>query len=98
MTFTINAGKYGGFYIYSDKYSCRLCLGWIAFTIMRYDLDLVLAHLFDMADDVIQTGNAFLSNLYDSGAHQNEETGEEYQDIKDFAGALTRLEGGLDVK
>lgn len=41
MTFMINIGRYGGFYAKAG----RICLGWIAFSLMPYDLDPKLEHL-----------------------------------------------------
>lgn len=38
MTFMISFGHYGGFYFHKD-FSIRLCLGWVAFTILPADID-----------------------------------------------------------
>jgi hypothetical protein len=38
MTFTISIGHWGGIYCCSG----RLCLGWIAFTFLPIDLDIIL--------------------------------------------------------
>ncbi len=35
MTFMISIGRYGGFYMHSG----RLCLGWVAFTYLAFDID-----------------------------------------------------------
>jgi hypothetical protein len=43
MTFIISIGKYGGFYIHSH----RVCLGWIAFTFYKFDIDISLKRLID---------------------------------------------------
>jgi hypothetical protein len=42
MTFMVNFGKWGGVYI-SRGYSFRVCLGWVAFTVIPRDID----ELFD---------------------------------------------------
>lgn len=42
----INIGKYGGFYIL-NKTSFRICLGWIAFTLMPVDMDDFIKSLTD---------------------------------------------------
>ena len=48
MTIIISCGRWGGFYAHNG----RLCLGWIAFTFMPYDVDDVLqAGLSAMATD-----------------------------------------------
>lgn len=41
MTFMLSFGKYGGFYFHAD-YSVRLCLGWVALTIIPADIDPIL--------------------------------------------------------
>ena len=41
MSFIFSIGKYGGFYHLVSKTSIRLCLGWVAFTILFVDVDLV---------------------------------------------------------
>jgi len=41
MTIAISFGKYGGFYIYRG-YMPRICLGWMAITIMKFDFDVFL--------------------------------------------------------
>ena len=38
MTLIINVGKWGGIYV-DGRLGWRLCLGWIAFTILFVDLD-----------------------------------------------------------
>ena len=42
MTLMINFGKWGGVYIFFGKVSWRLCLGFVAFTIMFLDIDVPL--------------------------------------------------------
>jgi len=42
MTLMISIGKWGGFYPHFGKSTCRICLGFIAFTIVWFDLDMVL--------------------------------------------------------
>ena len=41
MSFSIilSAGKYGGFYIQNGETMKRLCLGWIAFTVIKPEFD-----------------------------------------------------------
>lgn len=39
MSFILSFGKYGGFYIKNGKISFRVCLGWMAFTILYEDID-----------------------------------------------------------
>jgi hypothetical protein len=41
-TLSISWGKYGGFY-WRRGYTTRLCLGWIALTYFREDLDEILS-------------------------------------------------------
>lgn len=38
MSFIISIGKYGGFYVKAG----RVCLGWIAFSFIPFDVDDVL--------------------------------------------------------
>lgn len=42
-TFVISFGEYGGFYCNSG----RLCLGWVAFTFLPFDIDDVLGMLLE---------------------------------------------------
>lgn len=41
MTFMISIGQYGGFYWIGG----RICLGWVAFTYLPFDIDLFLSPL-----------------------------------------------------
>lgn len=47
MAFAISIGKWGGFYCHTSKMSARVCVGWIAFTLLRFDLDVVLEKLLE---------------------------------------------------
>jgi len=47
MTFMINIGSWGGFYFGSG----RLCLGWIAFTILFLDVDELLRSLMEEVEN-----------------------------------------------
>jgi len=58
MSFVINFGKWGGFYIHRGS-SFRICLGWVALTIVRGDIDLVLSDLTEQ--------NERLKKLMESG-------------------------------
>lgn len=49
MSIIINFGKWGGVY-FSHVYSWRLCLGWVAITVMPRDLDEVVTLLLDKVD------------------------------------------------
>jgi hypothetical protein len=44
VSFVINFGKWGGFYVHRGN-TIRVCLGWVAFTAMKGDIDEVLARL-----------------------------------------------------
>lgn len=50
MTFAISFGKWGGFYIITG-WTWRVCLGWMALTILPMDLDVLLGRLVGMEDD-----------------------------------------------
>ncbi len=39
FTFMISGGSYGGFYIKFRKTSWRICLGWVAFTLIFMDFE-----------------------------------------------------------
>jgi hypothetical protein len=39
VTFAISFGHYGGFYVTSTSATKRVCLGWIAFTFCRVEID-----------------------------------------------------------
>lgn len=60
MTIIVNIGAWGGFYISRGRStpptppwpSTRLCLGWVAFTILPFDIDPVLARLTGMVNAV----------------------------------------------
>ena len=41
MTLMISFGKYGGFYCHNG----RLCLGWVAFTFLSFDIDVLLEEI-----------------------------------------------------
>ena len=49
MTFMINIGKWGGFYA-DFSGSWRICLGWVAFTVMFSDIDDRLTEWAAMSD------------------------------------------------
>ena len=51
MTLIISVGKWGGFYL-DEK---RLCLGWIAFTILSGDFD-------ELMEDFLSYNNQLLIN------------------------------------
>jgi len=55
MTFMINIGKYGGFYIL-NKTSFRVCLGWIAFTFIPFDIDDFIKSLTDKIAKIEKAG------------------------------------------
>lgn len=42
MSFILSVGPWGGFYHSLGKASWRLCLGWVALTIIAKDIDPVL--------------------------------------------------------
>lgn len=44
MTLALSIGKWGGFYLYAG-YTLRLCLGWVAVTIIPDDIDDILGNL-----------------------------------------------------
>jgi hypothetical protein len=46
MTFTISVGTWGGFY-FRFNYVWRICLGWIAFTIFPFDIDVRLNRILE---------------------------------------------------
>lgn len=46
MTLMINVGKWGGFYVLTGS-AFRVCIGWIAFTILPYDMDFKLNAIID---------------------------------------------------
>lgn len=46
MSLILSIGKYGGFYIYT-KQSFRVCIGWIAITILFEDIDLIITDYVD---------------------------------------------------
>lgn len=48
MSFNITIGRYGGFYIHKGN-TFRICLGWIAFTFMKMELE-------DFADKQFEAG------------------------------------------
>lgn len=41
MTFAISIGKWGGFY-WSFKHNWRICIGFVAFTVLFVDIDEIL--------------------------------------------------------
>jgi len=45
MTFAVSFGEWGGLYFERSEMSWRLCLGWMAFTLLFEDLDVCLGHL-----------------------------------------------------
>jgi len=49
MTLCLTVGAYGGFYTdrRPDGRSFRICLGWFAITIFRYDFDVFLEKALD---------------------------------------------------
>jgi len=49
-TLAVSYGSYGGFYWFNG-YSTRICLGWIAFTFIPKDFDLIFG---DKSMDVIR--------------------------------------------
>jgi hypothetical protein len=56
MSFIVNFGRYGGFYFYRG-YGIRLCLGWVAFTILPGDFDELITELNDMKRNPVTTSN-----------------------------------------
>lgn len=54
LTFMISIGCYGGFYASAKRTSWRLCLGWIAFTVIFCDFEM-------LATDTIKKANKLLS-------------------------------------
>lgn len=42
MTFMLSFGRWGGVYFRHSSASTRLCVGWMAFTLLRLDIDDVL--------------------------------------------------------
>lgn len=53
LSFTLVFGSYGGFHIIV-KNAFRICLGWVAFTIMPYDLETNMDNLFTKLDNEIK--------------------------------------------
>ena len=53
MSFYLNFGRYGGFYIHRSEWrtgtSWRVCLGWVALTYWPCDMDSALARITDAA-------------------------------------------------
>ncbi len=49
MSIVLSFGKYGGFYVYIGT-GFRLCLGWMALTILPVDMDVI----FSMANAYIK--------------------------------------------
>jgi len=45
LTFLLCFGRYGGFHIINGKSLFRICLGWIAFTIIYYDFEIYINEL-----------------------------------------------------
>jgi hypothetical protein len=41
LSLIVSVGQYGGFYVSSSW--ARLCLGWVAFTVIREDIDGILS-------------------------------------------------------
>jgi len=50
MTFALSVGRWGGFYFERSEMSWRLCLGWMAFTLLFEDLDVCLGRLVAKLD------------------------------------------------
>ena len=45
MSIILSLGRWGGVYVFYRGYSFRLCLGWVALTILPEDIDGVLDRL-----------------------------------------------------
>lgn len=45
MTICFSVGRYGGFYFHRPDASLRLCLGWLAITVLRMEIDDLLRNL-----------------------------------------------------
>jgi hypothetical protein len=39
MTFAVSFGRYGGFYVTNSNACKRVCLGWVALTACRVEID-----------------------------------------------------------
>ena len=50
LTFMVNFGAYGGFYAKIYKVSARICLGWVAFTVIKRDVDFLLEDYFKIKE------------------------------------------------
>lgn len=50
FSLVLSFGKWGGFYL-NRKYMFRLCIGWVAFTIIPKDLDVILKRLAKFLKD-----------------------------------------------
>ena len=45
MSIILSIGRWGGVYVFYRDYSIRLCLGWLALTILPEDIDVALDRL-----------------------------------------------------
>lgn len=98
MTLSFTIGPWGGFYIHNG-YTLRLCLGWLALTILPVDFDCLL-EIFTMTDpaiiaalfNVADCAKAIAENNYQdaTGDPQRRTIGE--QDYIALCNALTVLE------
>ena len=50
LTLMINFGAYGGIYAKIYKISARICLGWVAFTVINQDIDYILEEYFKIKE------------------------------------------------
>ena len=57
MTIAISVGRWGGIYTQPGRKSWRLCLGFVAFTVIFQDLDYWLIDLIELAKLKRKTGN-----------------------------------------
>jgi len=72
MTFAVSFGKYGGFYVFTGISSWRLCMGWVALTILFVDLDPWLEEQIDREEREqealvkgVGRGSVVLKQLYE---------------------------------
>lgn len=42
MSFWISFGRWGGFYLAHSDMSTRICLGWVAMTVYKFEIDSIL--------------------------------------------------------
>jgi len=55
VTIALSFGKYGGFYAHFSGAAWRVCLGWMALTVLFMDLDNWLEEWLDRAEQSVTT-------------------------------------------